>query len=66
MRIIRSYADRFVREEAVVEVRAFDDAVREKVIEAPHKDPIIVLWDLLREGETSDELSCWHEREGKS
>lgn len=65
MRVIGNYADLLVREEAVVEVRAFDDAVREEVVGAPEKDPVVLSGDCPREGEACDDLSRWHEREGK-
>lgn len=65
MRVIGSYVDLLVREEAVVEVRAFDDAVREEVVGAPEKDPVVLSGDCPREGETCDDLGRWHEREGK-
>jgi len=65
MRVVGSDVDRFVREEAVVEVRAFDDAVREEVVGAPEKDPVVLSGDRLREGEACEHLGRWHERESK-
>jgi len=66
MGVVGSDADGFVREEAVVEVGAFNNAVSEEVVGAPDEDPVVFPRDRLWEDETCDNLGRWHERKGKS